>query len=458
MTHISSLPLSLTTTTTTTTTTTGRKGGKKAAASSNNRVVRWPGRGWDVDDDAVGEEDAVVAAAAAASSVSSYRFRLTFRPEEEEVPPDDPTSSSSIRYAPKPIPIQISVSRGGRLFKLGTATVLLSGEEDGRTSVNVPIASCNHSSSGVNRFRDMLRGKVRMMRLSGDTLSCGMDPNATLRVLVRTTDPESVGGGGMTTVEEAGGPGGFRVTIVPKPIPTSSVVRECRPPSSVTSAVDRQECDRPIPLTATAPSPMRVMDRWEKVEVCADDSRSFSSSSSSSSSSSYSSSSTSSSSLSSSTTTTTSSSSSSFCEGEEATHKEDISCSSSAYMSVHKARSSSTATTLVSDMTDCNSRKSLEVEATRPPTDRGSDDDAPTAASTRGGAATWRQRFTCGLPACLYNDPGDALMDVLEDHRNLVVERCDKIRFTPKASYSTDGGESFIISSRSGSSQSGSEL
>ena len=58
-----------------------------------------------------------------------------------------------------------------------------------------------------------------MMKLRGDTLSCGLDPNATLRVLVRVTDPEKGEG-----ADDVGPGGGFRVTILQ---------RNCLPPSSL---------------------------------------------------------------------------------------------------------------------------------------------------------------------------------------------------------------------------------
>ena len=57
------------------------------------------------------------------------------------------------------------------------------------------------------------------MKLRGDTLSCGLDPNATLRVLVRVTDPEKGEG-----ADDVGPGGGFRVTILQ---------RNCLPPSSL---------------------------------------------------------------------------------------------------------------------------------------------------------------------------------------------------------------------------------
>ena len=143
MTHISSLPLCLAAATSNKN---GRGGDKAAASSSSNRVVRWSGG----RDGAAGEEDDDAAGAGASSS---YRFRRTFQPEEEEeeeedgAPPADGRRSPSprVRYAPQALPIQISIMRSGRMFRLGTATVLLAGEEDGRASVNVPIVGCNHA-------------------------------------------------------------------------------------------------------------------------------------------------------------------------------------------------------------------------------------------------------------------------------------------------------------------------
>ena len=378
------------------------------------------------------------------------------------------------------------------MYRLGTANVPLSGEEDGRTTrKNVPIIGCNPVPShagvswGTGRRR---KSVVHMMRLKGDTLTCGLDPNATLRVLVRVTDPESsiatttstttttttttTGVGGRGVTECGGGTmggGGYRVMIVPRshvtpnaPSPRmhDNVPRgggegrlPPRSPSYVFSSAKcrggrRAECDGdaanngivvpppPSSPVGTAiverdqmmPSPftIRVMERREGIEVYDDGDNRKSPSSPAS--------------LSSST-----SSSSCFSEDggraaldDEAHYDHEPSCSSSAYMSAHSGSiidvatsmsRSSTTTTTMSDMTDVHSWLTGSSVGTPPSDDVGDDR-----------RSTWRQRLTCGLPFfAAYTGQGDTLLDVHEDDDDnadqdlITTGKCGIIHYEPSA-------------------------
>ena len=131
--------------------------------------------------------------------LSSHKFRCTFvREDTARTAIGTPGSGcSSDRFEPQPLSIQLAISRNGRMFRLGTAEVLLSGEEDGRSSVNVPVRNCNPAlAPKSSKFKVSLNGGSRdkvnvipMMKLKGDTIKCGLDPGATLRVLVHVSDP-----------------------------------------------------------------------------------------------------------------------------------------------------------------------------------------------------------------------------------------------------------------------------
>ncbi|KAL9187548.1 hypothetical protein ACHAXT_001651 [Thalassiosira profunda] len=129
--------------------------------------------------------------------LSSYQFQHTFQQEERTAGANafgGIDNEPSQRYAPQPLDIQVAISRSGRLFKLGTARLFLSGEENGERSRNVPIMNCNPPVPKSGKHSKWLNsgGKetvIPMMKLKGDTLKCGLDPNATLRVLVRASEP-----------------------------------------------------------------------------------------------------------------------------------------------------------------------------------------------------------------------------------------------------------------------------
>ena len=137
-----------------------------------NEVIYWPDQDETIDDDVIG--------------LSSFQFQRDFVHEGQ-----------SSRFVPQPCSIQLAISRKGKLHALGSANILVSGEENGEASINIPIA--NHDGipkskvgqpSNSSRRFSIVKNKadVPMAKLKGDSIKCGLDGNATLRVLVRVSE------------------------------------------------------------------------------------------------------------------------------------------------------------------------------------------------------------------------------------------------------------------------------
>mmetsp|Transcript_35199 Transcript_35199/g.84926 ORF Transcript_35199/g.84926 Transcript_35199/m.84926 type:complete len:686 (-) Transcript_35199:86-2143(-) len=170
MTHVPSTPLPLL-----------QIGEKKKATNS---VVNWP--------DQPKEEGDHNNGTSSKQTLSSYQFQRTF---EREAAVSGEVSASGDGFVPQPLSIQIAISRSGRMFKLGTADILITGEESGESSVNMPIKNCNPQAVVPKTYKKFKTRKgnsekmIPMMKLKGDTLKCGLDPDATLRVLVHVGEP-----------------------------------------------------------------------------------------------------------------------------------------------------------------------------------------------------------------------------------------------------------------------------
>ena len=179
MTHIPSLPLSL------------PKNSNNNSSTTFNQDIHWPTQDSD-----------------AHSKLSSFTFTRYFKREDDETfaagskdLTEDTQSGNSTRYAPQLCPIQISISRNGKMFKLGSAHVFISGNEGGLESEtgvdgvikDVPVVNFESAFQAATTTRGLLMSsssKVNMMRLKGDTLKCGLAERASIRLLIRVTDPE----------------------------------------------------------------------------------------------------------------------------------------------------------------------------------------------------------------------------------------------------------------------------
>ena len=114
---------------------------------------------------------------------SHYRFLHTFDQHEES---NDPSLPSRVPIQQQmdeqevPQTIQIAISRQGRMFKLGTASIPLSTDtRSGSSDYTLPITNCNpikNKKNGVN--------KPMMMKLKDDTIKVSMDTDATIKIRV----------------------------------------------------------------------------------------------------------------------------------------------------------------------------------------------------------------------------------------------------------------------------------
>jgi hypothetical protein len=134
------------------------------------QLVEWP----DLDEDEVilDDDDNNI-------ELSTYQFSRAFQREKHR-----DGKSSAMRFIPQTCPINISVFRHGKLLTLGTANLVLTGDERGSSSI-API-SMNYRNSKVKNMKRFLKGSksIPMARIQGDNIQFGFKSDAMLRVLV----------------------------------------------------------------------------------------------------------------------------------------------------------------------------------------------------------------------------------------------------------------------------------
>ena len=168
--HVNSLPLQLSTPTKSNS---DKSKGINGALSSNE-VVYW---GSNNNNDA---------------TKSSFTFQRYFPYETTSSSSSSSTLASSNnnpqqRYVPQLVPLQISISRNNKLHKLGTAQVYINGEENGITSVNVPIQCVTAAKKTSRNSND---NNMTSIKIKGDSsFKCGVMNRATLRVVITVSDP-----------------------------------------------------------------------------------------------------------------------------------------------------------------------------------------------------------------------------------------------------------------------------
>jgi len=128
-------------------------------------------------------------------SKSSFTFQRYFRYESTSSSTStksfDPLgiNSKQQRYQPIICPIQLSLSRNGKMYQLGTASIYISGEEAGTSSMNVPITTTT-STSPFKKSNN--NNNVTMKSIKGErNLKYGISSKATLRIVVTVSDPSS---------------------------------------------------------------------------------------------------------------------------------------------------------------------------------------------------------------------------------------------------------------------------
>ena len=110
------------------------------------------------------------------SKVSTISFRKSFSIE------------NTGQYEPQICPIQVCVSRNGNMFRLGSAHLIVNGDEREATNVDVPVVDFDSAFEAAPPTKG---GKVALKRLRGETLQCGLADLAALRVLVTVSDPSA---------------------------------------------------------------------------------------------------------------------------------------------------------------------------------------------------------------------------------------------------------------------------
>lgn len=137
-----------------------------SATSTFSDVVSWPERA---------AESFWPEQAAMFAKLSSFQFQRKFVPE-----------GGTGRFEPHLCPIQISVCRNGKIYKLGVASVFINGEEKGEWSISVPVTIDERMFNGSKHASDDLT--VPMVTLKGDTMKCSLDRNSSIRVIVKVSD------------------------------------------------------------------------------------------------------------------------------------------------------------------------------------------------------------------------------------------------------------------------------
>ena len=134
----------------------------------SQQLVEWP-----MDEDDLTLGDNII-------GMSTYQYSREFQPENKR---DGKTPAK--RFVPQMCPINISLSRCGKMLSLGKANLVITGEERGLSTVAIPI-SLHRQNSKVKNMKQLLKGgkSIPMVRIEGDTVQFGLNSDAMLRVSV----------------------------------------------------------------------------------------------------------------------------------------------------------------------------------------------------------------------------------------------------------------------------------
>ncbi len=142
-------------------------------------IVHWPRSMLDRRDDG-GQE-----------VLSTLRFAMRFDRE------DATSSQQQGRFAPIICPVKCSLARHGKLVPLGEASIIITGEETGESSMMIPIRRTYKRVKGRKSLRKKSSPHM-MMKIKGDEMVFGLQDDAMVRVLVSVAkgkaNEEQVGG------------------------------------------------------------------------------------------------------------------------------------------------------------------------------------------------------------------------------------------------------------------------
>ena len=140
------------------------------SSSSDQSVIQWPNNTDVIENDGCVDKH---------QCLSTVRLKRRFTRELG--------SLDNNRLKPQKFPINISISRHGKLITLGKASVIVNGEENGISSTNIPIMTTYQKKSKIKVGRKSNKG-TPIMRIKGDNIKFGLKGDAMLRVLVSVTD------------------------------------------------------------------------------------------------------------------------------------------------------------------------------------------------------------------------------------------------------------------------------
>ena len=192
MTHVPSLPLSLSSSTNDQDDDDGasskKKKNKSKAVKTSSSVFHWPtASAADQPSREVGQPQTGVSTTTqqpAVDNISHYQFQ---HPLIDDSSVTQETKKQQQAAEPS---IQISISRAGRMFKLGTATIPIDTSSTSSSIVTVlPIVNCNPAIPKKKSNISSTTKAVPMMKLKDTQIKCGLSSNATIRILLNVTHP-----------------------------------------------------------------------------------------------------------------------------------------------------------------------------------------------------------------------------------------------------------------------------
>ncbi|KAL3799961.1 hypothetical protein HJC23_007434 [Cyclotella cryptica] len=116
---------------------------------------------------------------------SSIKFRQHFVIREHN------EANEETRYVPSKSSVELAISRNGKHHPLGTAIILINGQENEKSTLNVPVA---RSYPQINRkfcFKSK-KDAIPMSKTGRTAFKFGLTTDATLRVLVHISRAEAV--------------------------------------------------------------------------------------------------------------------------------------------------------------------------------------------------------------------------------------------------------------------------
>lgn len=120
-------------------------------------------------------------------ALSTLKFKRPFV-KRDTFTSNSSRQPSSAKFVPQKCPIRLSVSRNGKMINIGSADIIIHGNEDGERA----IASAVISKPKANKSRlPLSKISFPMSRAKGDNMSFGLRPDAKIRVLVHVNEPNT---------------------------------------------------------------------------------------------------------------------------------------------------------------------------------------------------------------------------------------------------------------------------